>query len=261
MKKLGILGAGMMGAGIAHVSAAAGIEVVLLDSTREMAEKGKQLSVALLQKALERGKTTQLKVDTQLQRIGPTADYTDLADCDLVIEAVFESRAVKAEVTQQADAVIPKTAIFASNTSTLPITGLAATFSRPADFIGLHFFSPVDKMPLVEVIMGRDTSPATLARALDYVAQIRKTPIVVNDSPGFYTSRVFATYFQEGILMLEEGVAPALVENAARMAGMPVGPLAVSDEVTPGTATEGDRAEPRRTARRRPRICRASSRC
>ena len=232
VKKLGILGAGMMGAGIAHVSAAAGIEVVLLDSTLEKAEKGKQLSATLLQKALERGKTTQAKVDAQLQRIRPTADYADLAGCDLVIEAVFESRAVKAEVTQKTDAVIPQTAVFASNTSTLPITSLAATFSRPADFIGLHFFSPVDKMPLVEVIMGRDTHPATLARALDYVAQIRKTPIVVNDSPGFYTSRVFATYFQEGILMLEEGVAPALVENAARMAGMPVGPLAVSDEVT-----------------------------
>ena len=232
VKKLGILGAGMMGSGIAYVSAGAGIEVVLLDSTQEMAAKGKQYSAALLQKALERGKTTQEKLEAHLARIKPTADYADLAACDLVIEAVFESRPVKAEVTQKADAVIARTATFASNTSTLPISGLAETFSRPADFIGLHFFSPVDKMPLVEVIMGRDTGPATLAKALDYVAQIRKTPIVVNDSPGFYTSRVFATYVQEGILMLEEGIMPALVENAARQAGMPVGPLAVSDEVT-----------------------------
>jgi 3-hydroxyacyl-CoA dehydrogenase/enoyl-CoA hydratase/3-hydroxybutyryl-CoA epimerase len=232
VKTLGILGAGLMGAGIAHVSAAAGIAVVLLDSSEELAQKGKQHCAALLQKALERGKTTQEKADAQLARIKPTADYAELAACDLVIEAVFESRSVKAEVTAKAAAAMPATALLASNTSTLPITSLAQTFPRPADFIGLHFFSPVDKMPLVEVIMGRDTAPATLARALDYVAQIRKTPIVVNDSPGFYTSRVFATYFQEGLLLLEEGVAPALIENAARIAGMPAGPLAVSDEVS-----------------------------
>ncbi|HWY25200.1 MAG TPA: 3-hydroxyacyl-CoA dehydrogenase NAD-binding domain-containing protein, partial [Nevskia sp.] len=232
VKTLGILGAGMMGAGIAHVSAAAGIEVVLLDSSLELAQKGKQYSAGLLAKAVERGKTPQDKADAQLSRIRPSADYTDLAACELVIEAVFESRTVKAEVTARAAAAMPATAIFASNTSTLAITGLAQTFARPAGFIGLHFFSPVDKMPLVEVIMGRDTAPATLARALDYVAQIRKTPIVVNDSPGFYTSRVFGSYFQEGLLMLEEGVIPALIENAARMAGMPAGPLAVSDEVS-----------------------------
>jgi 3-hydroxyacyl-CoA dehydrogenase / enoyl-CoA hydratase / 3-hydroxybutyryl-CoA epimerase len=232
VKTLGILGAGMMGAGIAHVSAAAGINVVLLDSSPELAQKGKQYSAGLLAKALERGKITQEKADAQLTRIRPTADYANLAACELVIEAVFESRTVKAEVTAKAAAAMPATAVFASNTSTLPITGLAQTFSRPADFIGLHFFSPVDKMPLIEVIMGRDTTPATLAAALDYVAQIRKTPIVVNDSPGFYTSRVFGSYFQEGLLLLEEGVSPALIENAARMAGMPAGPLAVSDEVS-----------------------------
>jgi 3-hydroxyacyl-CoA dehydrogenase/enoyl-CoA hydratase/3-hydroxybutyryl-CoA epimerase len=232
VKTLGILGAGLMGAGIAQVSAAAGIAVVLLDSSTELALKGKQHCATLLQKALERGKTTPEKVEAQLARIKPTADYADLCVCDLVIEAVFESRSVKAEVTSKASAAMPAIALLASNTSTLSITSLAQTFPRPADFIGMHFFSPVDKMPLVEVIMGRDTAPATLARALDYVAQIRKTPILVNDSPGFYTSRVFATYFQEGLLLLEEGVAPALIENAARIAGMPAGPLAVSDEVS-----------------------------
>ncbi|MFY9329231.1 MAG: 3-hydroxyacyl-CoA dehydrogenase NAD-binding domain-containing protein [Georgfuchsia sp.] len=232
VQKLGILGAGMMGAGIAHVSAAAGIDVVLLDSTIEQAEKGKQYSVKLLQKNLDRGKTTPEKVAAQLARIKPTTDYADLAACDLVIEAVFENRAVKKGVTAKAAAAMPETAIFASNTSTLPITGLAEAYPKPQDFIGLHFFSPVDKMPLVEVIVGRKTSQVTLARALDYVAQIKKTPIVVNDSPGFYVNRLFVAFFQEGVLMLEEGVAPALIENAGRMAGMPVGPLAVSDEIT-----------------------------
>ncbi|MDI3258142.1 MAG: 3-hydroxyacyl-CoA dehydrogenase NAD-binding domain-containing protein [Sinobacteraceae bacterium] len=232
VKTVGILGAGLMGAGIAYVSSAAGINVVLLDRTLELAQKGKQYSANQLAKLVERGKTTQSEADVQLARIHPTVDYNDLASCELVIEAVFESRPVKAEVTGKAAAAMSATAIFASNTSTLPISGLAQNFPRAADFIGLHFFSPVDKMPLVEVIMGRDTAPATLARALDYAAQIRKTPIVVNDSPGFYTSRVFGAYFQEGLLLLEEGVVPALIENAARMAGMPVGPLAVSDEVS-----------------------------
>ena len=232
VKKLGILGAGMMGAGIAHVTASVGIEVVLLDSTIEQAEKGKKYSAKLLQKDMERGKTTQEKVDAQLARIKPTADYADLAGCDLVIEAVFENRAIKKEVTAKAAAVMAPSAIFGSNTSTLPITGLAEAYPRPEDFIGLHFFSPADKMPLVEVILGKKTSPATLARALDYVGQLRKTPLVVNDGPGFYTSRVFATFFQEGVLMLEEGVSPVLIENAGQQAGMPVGPLAVSDEIT-----------------------------
>lgn len=232
VQKVGVLGAGLMGAGIAYVSAAAGIEVVLIDATIEQAEKGKQYSAKALQKSLERGKTTQEKVDAHLARIKPTIDYANLSDCDLVVEAVFESRPVKKEVTGKAAAVMPKTAIFGSNTSTLPITSLADTFVRPEDFIGLHFFSPVDKMPLVEIIMGRKTSPATLAKSLDYVAQIRKTPILVNDSPGFYTSRVFSTFVEEGALMLEEGVLPALIENGARQAGMPVGPLAISDELT-----------------------------
>ena len=232
VRKLGIVGAGMMGSGIAYVSAAAGMDVVLLDSTQQAAEKGKQYSSVLLQKALARGKTTQDKVDALLARIVPTTDYAALSDVDLVVEAVFEDRKVKAEVTGKVDSVLHKGGVFASNTSTLPISSLAETFSRGADFIGLHFFSPVDKMPLVEVIKGRKTSPATLAKALDYVAQIRKTPIVVNDSPGFFTSRVISTYTQEGVLMLTEGVDPALIENAARSAGFPVGPLTIADEVS-----------------------------
>ena len=186
----------------------------------------------ILQKSLERGKTTQEKMDAQLARIKPTVNYADLAGCDLVIEAVFEDRAVKAEVTKMAAAMMGKDSVFASNTSTLPITGLAEAFPRPVDFIGLHFFSPVDKMPLVEIIMGKKTGPAALAKSLDYIAQIRKTPILVNDSPGFYTSRVFSTFVEEGVLMLEEGVLPALIENGAKQAGMPIGPLAISDELS-----------------------------
>jgi 3-hydroxyacyl-CoA dehydrogenase/enoyl-CoA hydratase/3-hydroxybutyryl-CoA epimerase len=232
VRRLGILGAGMMGAGVAYVSALAGMEVVLIDSTLELAEKGKAYSRALLAKDVERGKRTQADADAILARIKPTVSYDDLAGSDLVIEAVFESREIKADVTQKAEAVIPKNAVFASNTSTLPITGLAQASKRPTQFIGIHFFSPVDKMPLVEIILGKKTSEDTLARALDYVGQLRKTPIVVNDSRGFYTSRCFGTYVYEGMAMLQEGVNPALIENAARMAGMPVGPLAVADEVT-----------------------------
>jgi 3-hydroxyacyl-CoA dehydrogenase / enoyl-CoA hydratase / 3-hydroxybutyryl-CoA epimerase len=230
--RLGLLGAGLMGGGIAHVAAAAGIEVVLLDTTLEQAQKGRDYSARLLAKDLQKGKIGQDQLDARLARIKPTADYADLAGCDLVVEAVFENREIKAGVTRKTDAVIGSHAVFASNTSSLPITGLAQTFSRPADFIGLHFFSPVEKMPLVEVILGQQTSESTLARALDFVGQLRKTPIVVNDGYGFYTTRVFSTFAQEGQLMLDEGVAPALIENAARQAGMPVGPLAVSDEVT-----------------------------
>jgi 3-hydroxyacyl-CoA dehydrogenase/enoyl-CoA hydratase/3-hydroxybutyryl-CoA epimerase len=230
--KLGILGAGMMGAGIAHVSASAGMECILLDSTPEQAERGRQHVADLLAKEVEKGTTTREKADAVLARIKPTIQYADLAGCELVIEAVFEQRDVKANVTKQAEAVIPASAVFASNTSTLPITGLASASGRPAQFIGIHFFSPVHRMPLVEIIMGKKTSAATLARALDYVGQLRKTPIVVNDSRGFYTSRVFGTYCYEGQRMLEEGVSPALIENAGRFAGMPVGPLAVTDEVS-----------------------------
>jgi 3-hydroxyacyl-CoA dehydrogenase/enoyl-CoA hydratase/3-hydroxybutyryl-CoA epimerase len=232
VKKLGVLGAGMMGAGIAFVSAMAGMEVVLLDRDMASAEKGKDYSVKLVAKDVGRGKMKQEKGDAVLARIHPTADYADLAGCDLIIEAVFEDMKLKADVTAKTEAVIPATTVYASNTSTLPITGLAEASQRPDQFIGIHFFSPVDKMPLVEIIVGKKTSDKTLAAALDYVKQIRKTPIVVNDSRGFYTSRCFGTYVSEGLAMLREGVVPALIENAGVMAGMPVGPLAVGDEVS-----------------------------
>ena len=231
-KKVGILGAGMMGAGIAYSSTLSGMDVVLLDTKQEAADRGKAYSEGILKKRVTRGKMTQEKADAQLGRILATTDFNDLAGCDLVIEAVFEDRTIKADVTAKAEAVIGSDAIFASNTSTLPITGLAQASQRPEQFIGLHFFSPVDKMPLVEIIMGEQTSQHTLAWALDYVQQLRKTPIVVNDSRGFYTSRVFSTYVMEGMALLKEGVAPALIENAGKKAGMPVGPLALSDEVT-----------------------------
>lgn len=231
VRKLGILGAGMMGAGIAYVSAKAGIEVVLLDTTQENAERGKQYSQDLLDKAIARGRGTPEQRDALLSRITPTASYEDLAGCDLVIEAVFEDREIKAETTRKAEAVIGADAVFASNTSTLPITGLAKASARPGQFIGLHFFSPVDKMPLVEIIMGEETSDETLARSFDYVLQIGKTPIVVNDSRGFYTSRVFGTYLMEGLAMLGEGVHPRSIEVAGLQAGMPMPPLALQDEV------------------------------
>ncbi|VWC66420.1 3-hydroxyacyl-CoA dehydrogenase [Burkholderia lata] len=234
VRKVGILGAGMMGAGIAYVSAKAGIDVVLLDTTQENADKGKAYSQGLLEKALARGKTTQDKRDALLARILPTTRYDDLRGCDLVVEAVFEDRAIKADCTTLAEAVIGEDAVFASNTSTLPITGLAHVSRRPAHFIGLHFFSPVDKMPLVEIIVGAKTSDETLARGFDYVLQIGKTPIVVNDSRGFYTSRVFATYVMEGIAMLAEGVHPRSIEVAGLKAGMPMPPLALQDEVSLG---------------------------
>ena len=232
VKKLGILGAGMMGAGIAYVSAKAGMQVVLLDSDLEKAEHGKAYSAGLLDKDIARGYSTEAKKQALLSLITPTADYAALAGCDLVIEAVFENVDIKADVTRKTEEVVAASTIFASNTSTLPITGLATASKRPKSFIGLHFFSPVDKMPLVEVIVGKKTSNEAIARSLDYVQQIGKTPIVVNDSRGFFTSRVFGTYTTEGIRMLAEGVNPALIENAAIMAGLPVGPLAVTDEVT-----------------------------
>ncbi len=232
VSKLGILGAGMMGAGIAYVSAKAGITVVLLDSTQEAAERGKAYSQGLLDKAVKRGRSTTEKRDALLARITPTTDYAALQGCDLVIEAVFEDRAVKAGVTAKAEAHIGASAVFASNTSTLPISGLAAASQRPAQFIGLHFFSPVDKMPLVEIIVGAKTDNHTLARAFDYVLQIGKTPIVVNDSRGFFTSRVFGTYVMEGIAMLREGVHPRSIEAAGLQAGMPMPPLALQDEVS-----------------------------
>ena len=230
--KVGILGAGMMGAGIAYVSAKVGIECVLLDSTIEAAERGKAYSAGLLDKAIKKGRETPAGKGVFLDRIKATTDYADLAGCDLVIEAVFEDRAIKADVTKKTEAVLGADVVFASNTSTLPITGLAKAHSKAENFIGLHFFSPVDKMPLVEIIMGEKTSKETLAKGFDYVQQIKKTPIVVNDSRGFYTSRSFATYVNEGLALLAEGQHPRSIEMAGLKAGMPVGPLALQDEVS-----------------------------
>ena len=231
-KKLGMLGAGMMGAGIAYVTAKAGIPTVLKDISVESAEKGKAYSEKLLKKAIDRKRSTPEKAEALLSLIHPTDQASDLEGCDLIVEAVFEDRGLKAKVTQEAEAVMDQGGVFASNTSTLPITGLAEASSRPDNFIGLHFFSPVDKMQLVEIIMGEKTSDYALAKSIDYIQQIRKVPIVVNDSRGFYTSRIFKTYVYEGLELLVEGVKPALIENAAKMAGMPIGPLAVADEVS-----------------------------
>ncbi|PTQ74073.1 3-hydroxyacyl-CoA dehydrogenase NAD-binding domain-containing protein [Pseudomonas sp. GV071] len=231
-QKVGVLGAGMMGAGIAYVSAVAGIEVVLKDVSLEAAEKGKSYSAALLDKKVGRGQMNAEKRDGILARIKATADEADFAGCDLIIEAVFEDRDLKAKVTAAAERHALSDAVIASNTSTLPITGLATAVEKQDKFIGLHFFSPVDKMPLVEIIKGARTSDETLARGFDYVMQINKTPIVVTDSRGFFTSRVFGTFTNEGLAMLGEGVNAAMIETEARKAGMPVGPLAISDEVS-----------------------------
>ncbi|WP_299479734.1 3-hydroxyacyl-CoA dehydrogenase NAD-binding domain-containing protein [uncultured Roseibium sp.] len=231
IKKIGILGAGFMGAGIAYVSANAGIDVVLIDRDQESADKGKAHSDELISKAVKRGRASEEQKEKLLARIEPTADYEALGDCDLVIEAVFEDREIKKTVTEKAEAVMKSRAIFASNTSTLPITSLAQASKRPKNFIGIHFFSPVDKMMLVEVILGKRTSDRALALALDYIKAIKKTPIVVNDSRGFYTSRVVMTYIREGLMMLADGVPAAMIENAGKMAGMPVGPLSLGDEV------------------------------
>ncbi len=230
LKKVGILGAGFMGAGIAYVSAQAGLDVVLIDRDRESADKGKAHLHKLMTDQVNRGRATAADRDALLARVTATADYGALQGCDLVVEAVFEDRKVKAEATAKAQAVVPD-AVFGSNTSTLPITSLAETAKDPAKFIGIHFFSPVEKMMLVEIILGKKTGEAALAHALDFVRAIRKTPIVVNDSRGFYTSRVVGTYIREGHLMLSEGVPAAMIENVGRMAGMPVGPLSLNDEV------------------------------
>jgi 3-hydroxyacyl-CoA dehydrogenase / enoyl-CoA hydratase / 3-hydroxybutyryl-CoA epimerase len=230
-RTLGLLGAGFMGAGIAYVSARAGIDVVLIDRDIDSAERGKAHAAKLMDREIDKGRASAADKQAVLDRITPAVDYDRLKPCDLVIEAVFEDRDLKAEVLPQAEGQIEPGAILASNTSTLPITGLASTIERPDRFIGIHFFSPVDRMQLVEIILGRETAPAALAKALDYVRQIRKTPIVVNDSRGFFTSRVVMTYIAEGHYMLDEGVPAALIENAGRMAGMPVGPLALNDEV------------------------------
>jgi 3-hydroxyacyl-CoA dehydrogenase/enoyl-CoA hydratase/3-hydroxybutyryl-CoA epimerase len=229
--RIGVLGAGLMGSGIAHVAARAGIDVILLDVNEEAAARGLDHIRRQQQTAVERGRIGETEARAIIARVQPTADYARLADADLVIEAVFENREVKAEVTRRAEAVLGGDAVFASNTSTLPITGLAQASKRPERFIGLHFFSPVERMPLVEVIRGKRTSEEALAWSMDFVRQIGKTPIVVNDSRGFYTSRVFGTYTREAVLMLAEGVKPALIENGGKAAGMPMAPLALCDEV------------------------------
>jgi 3-hydroxyacyl-CoA dehydrogenase/enoyl-CoA hydratase/3-hydroxybutyryl-CoA epimerase len=231
LKKIGVVGAGFMGAGIAQVSAAAGLQVALIDRDQETAEKGKAALHKALSDRVMKGRMKGAERDELLARITPTADYDSLKDCDLVIEAVFEDRKVKSEVIAKIQAVIGDNVILGSNTSTLPITSLASEFKDPARFIGIHFFSPVDRMMLVEIILGKQTGSRALAVVLDYVRAIRKTPIVVNDSRGFYTSRVVGTYIQEGHLMLTEGVPAAMIENVGRIAGMPVGPLALNDEV------------------------------
>ena len=229
--KVGVLGAGMMGAGIAYSCARSGIEVVLKDVSVEAAEKGKSYSTRVLDKAISRGKMTEAGRDEVLARITPTGDPQDLAGCDLVIEAVFEDPSLKAKVFAEVQDVVNPDALLCSNTSTLPISELAEGVNRPEDFIGLHFFSPVDKMPLVEIIRGAKTSDKAVAHAVDVVQKIRKTPIVVNDSRGFYTSRVIGTQINEGLAMLGEGVHPMSIERAATQAGYPVGPLQISDEL------------------------------
>jgi len=231
LKTIGVVGAGFMGAGIAYVSANAGLSVVLIDRDLESAEKGKALSHKLMSDQIMRGRAKTADRDALLARITASADFAALSDCDLVIEAVFEDPAVKAEVIGKVEAVIRPDCIFASNTSTLPISGLAERSARPENFVGVHFFSPVEKMMLVEIIRGRETGEGALAAALDYVRAIKKTPIVVNDARGFFANRCVLSYVREGHLMLMEGVPPAMIENVARMAGMPVGPLSLNDEV------------------------------
>lgn len=231
-KKIAVLGAGMMGAGVAYVSAKAGIEVILKDVSQESADKGKEYSEKLLKKSVSRGKMTQEKMDDILDRITATTELQPIQGADLVIEAVFENQELKHKVTQETEGFLAEDGIWGSNTSTLPITGLAKASSKPNRFIGVHFFSPVEKMPLVEIIKGKETDEKTVSETVDYVSKIGKYPIVVNDSRGFFTSRVFGTLPSEASAMLMEGVSPARLENIARNAGLPVGPLAVSDEIS-----------------------------
>jgi 3-hydroxyacyl-CoA dehydrogenase/enoyl-CoA hydratase/3-hydroxybutyryl-CoA epimerase len=232
VRRVGVLGAGMMGAGIAYVAALAGITVVLIDATQEAADRGRAFSDQTLDKAIRRGSMTEARKAQIMDLITATTDYADLQGCDLVIEAVFEDTRIKAEVTARAEAVIPDSTIFATNTSTLPISDLARASQRPGQFIGIHFFSPVDRMALVEIIKGRETGERAVAKALDFVRQIRKIPIVVNDARFFYANRCIIPYLNEGIRMVGEGVNPVLVENAAKLAGMPVGPLQLVDETS-----------------------------
>ncbi len=232
VSKVGVLGAGMMGSGIAYACATQGIDVVLKDVSIANAEKGKGYSDKLLAKKVARGHMSESEKQQTLARIHPADEATALAECDLIIEAVFEDSGLKAKVTKEAEPRLTSAGFFASNTSTIPITQLARASAAPDKFIGLHFFSPVDKMPLVEIIKGEQTSDETLAKAFDFVLQIGKTPIVVNDSRGFFTSRVFGTFVNEGVAMLGEGYNASSIENAAQLSGMPVGPLALCDEVS-----------------------------
>lgn len=232
IQTVGVLGAGLMGSGITHVTAKGGMNVIVLDRNMEEAQKAIDYSQKIVDKGVKRGKMTQEKADAFMARITPTDNYDDLKDVDLIIEAVFERPDVKADVIKKTEAVIGKDVIFASNTSTLPITGLAKNSERPDQFIGMHFFSPVEKMPLLEIIPGEGTGDKALAVAFDYNTKIRKTPIVVKDVRGFYTNRVFPPYANEAALMVTEGVSMALIENAAISMGMPIGPLAVVDETT-----------------------------
>ncbi len=232
VKKIGVLGAGMMGAGIALVSAQAGMEVVLIDRDQDAADKGKAYSATYMDKGIKRGKATPEKKEALLAQITATPDLDALKGCDLIIEAVFEDPSVKAEMTKKVEAIIPEDCIFASNTSTLPITSLAEASVRPEQFIGIHFFSPVEKMFLVEIIKGEKTGDRAVAKALDYVRQIRKTPIVVNDARFFYCNRCIIPYINEGARMITEGVSPVLIDNAARQLGFPVGPIQLTDETS-----------------------------
>ena len=234
VKKLGVLGSGLMGHGITYVSALSGLNLVMTDATQENADKGLSRIKVILNEEFKQGRTTKGKMDEILSRITATADYDKLRNCDLIIEAVFENRDLKGKVTTEAEKIMDSNGVFASNTSTLPITGLAEKSIRPEKFIGIHFFSPVHKMKLVEIIKGDKTNDETIAKAFDYVLKIKKIPIVVNDSRGFYTSRVFSTYPNEGLALLAEGNSPQEIESAGKKAGMPVGPLAVIDEVNIG---------------------------
>ncbi|KCV82060.1 3-hydroxyacyl-CoA dehydrogenase [Actibacterium atlanticum] len=232
VRKVGVLGAGMMGAGITLVSAMAGIEVVLIDQAQEAADRGKAYTETYMDKGIKRGKATAEKKEQVLNLITATTDYAALEGCDLIIEAVFEDPAIKAEVTAKVEAVTGDDCIFATNTSTLPITELAKASKRPEQYIGIHFFSPVEKMMLVEIIKGKETGDVAVAKALDYVRQIRKTPIVVNDARFFYANRCIIPYLNEGIRMVAEGIAAPLIENAAKLVGMPLGPLQLTDETS-----------------------------
>ena len=238
VNKLGVLGSGLMGHGITYVSALSGIEVVMTDSNQENAEKGFSRIKNILHSIVKKGQLSQENAKNVLNKITVTDDYNNLQDCDLIIEAVFEDRDLKGKVTAQAEKIMDRNGIFASNTSTLPISGLAEKSFRPEKFIGIHFFSPVHKMKLVEIIKGEKTNDETIAKAFDYVLKIKKIPIVVNDSRGFYTSRVFSTYTNEGLALLAEGNHPQEIETAGKKAGMPVGPLAVIDEINLGLVSQ-----------------------